>query len=238
MKKQIICLSGWGQKYDSLEFMFLRSEFADFEVISLDYSLFDSVERFFAYVESLDLRPELIVGWSLGGQLALRLVKEGILRPKKGCVLLAPPFQMVKDARIQAAMVREVYDEFYANFKAAPSKVLQKFAILTAMNDKNASEIARGLEISEENHDNLVFWLEELERFSFFDFDFSNVGKVLFFQGRGDMIVHESQVSYFGERIADFSLKMMDGCGHAPHLSDLGVVLAGVLGFLRGEEGS
>ena len=41
-----------------------------------------------------------------------------ILQPKF-LILLAPPFQMVKDSRIQAGMAKATFDEFYQNFSAA-----------------------------------------------------------------------------------------------------------------------
>ncbi len=232
MKKQIICFSGWGQKFDSLNHIFLSQKFSDFEIISLNYAIFDNVEAFFADVLARKLNPEILVGWSLGGQLALRLVQREILRPKK-LVLIAPPFQMVKNARIQAGMARATFDEFYGNFKKAPDTTLKKFSILTSMNDKNSSEIARSLEISEKNFNQLVFWLEELARFSFFDFDFSKTPQTLYFHGFGDMIVHISQLEYFKERIANFQGEIFKNCGHAPHLSDLEKFQEKLFEFLR-----
>ena len=100
MARQILCLSGWGQKFDSLEFIFNDQAFDPFSVSSLDYSRFDDVAKFFEFVRerqfSLDeedlqfgdsdeakkFHPEILVGWSLGGQLAVRLIEKKILKPK------------------------------------------------------------------------------------------------------------------------------------------------------------
>ena len=89
------------------------------------------------------------------------------------------------------------------------------------MNDRNAKEIARNLDINDGNFEQLKFWLEELSRFSCFDVDFSNMPRTLFFQGAGDMIVHASQAEYFKSRIKDFELEIFKNCGHAPHLNDV-----------------
>ncbi|MBM3579641.1 MAG: alpha/beta hydrolase [Alphaproteobacteria bacterium] len=210
--KQILCLSGWGQKFDSLEFVFSESFF----VRSLDYSGLDSTEKFFTSVTE---NPDVLVGWSLGGQLAIRLIEKKILQPKL-LILFAPPFQMIKDSRIQAGMARASFDEFYKNFSAAPTQTLKQFAILTAMNDRNAAEIARSLDVNENNFEQLKFWLEELARFSCFDIDFSNMPRTLYFHGAGDMIVHPSQAEYFCQGIKNFRLEILSNCGHAPHLSD------------------
>lgn len=221
--RKILCLSGWGQNYRCLEEIFNSPQFSAFEVISLDYSKFSSVADFFESVKSQNLQPEILVGWSLGGQLAARLIEAKILAPKF-LVLLAPPFQMVKSAVIQSGMLSASFEEFYANFVNSPTQALKKFSILTAMSDRNASEIARGLDVSDENFAQLKFWLEELRRFSCFDVDFTNMPQTLLIQGAGDMIVHFSQADYFKQRIKNFRLEIFSNCGHAPHLSDVEMV--------------
>lgn|GEM_PF-515299 len=224
MPKKILCLSGWGQKFDSLEFIFEESNFAPFFVSSIDYSALTKTEEFFSLVKSQNLNPEILIGWSLGGQLAIRLIEQKILTPKL-LILIAPPFQMVKDEKITAAMTQNTFSEFRKNLVKAPSQTLKKFSILTAMNDRNASEIARHLEVNDKNFDGLVYWLDELKKFSCFDIDFSKTSetwpRTLFFQGAGDMIVHESQAQYFKNRIKNFRLEIFKNCGHAPQLSDV-----------------
>ncbi len=220
----ILCLSGWGQKFDSLEKIF-REPFFDsiffdhFCISSFDYSVLQSLEELFSKIAAQKQNPKIIIGWSLGGQLAIRLIEKKILAPQL-LILIAPPFQMVKDSRIQAAMTPETFAEFYRNFINAPNKTLKQFAILSAMNDRNASQIAKNLEITNQNFAQLKFWLEELKRFSCFDTDFSQMPRTLFFQGAGDMIVHNSQAQYFQKRIKNFRLEIFQNCGHAPHLND------------------
>lgn len=225
---KILCLSGWGQKFDSLEFIFSDSVFDPFfmgenrsaSLFSGNYPLFNKVEEFFFQIKSQQINPEIAIGWSLGGQLAVRLIEQKIITPKL-LILIAPPFQMIKDSRIQAGMSQESYAKFYDNFTKAPNETLKQFAILNSMNDKNASEIARSLDISDKNFEQLKFWLEELKRFSCFDVDFSNMPRTLFFQGAGDVIVHESQAEYFKQRIKNLRLEIFRNCGHAPHLNDV-----------------
>jgi len=216
----ILCLSGWGQKFDSLEKIFHNQIFDPFFVSSLNYTAFDSVENFFADVDAQKLNPDVLVGWSLGGQLAIRLIEKKILTPKL-LILIAPPFQMIKTPAIQAGMSKETYDKFHSNFTAAPTKTLKQFSILTAMNDRNAAEIARTLDVNDQNFSQLKFWLEELERFSCFEIDFSNMPRTLYFHGAGDMITHISQAEYFKQRIKNLRFELFKNCGHAPHLNDL-----------------
>lgn len=216
--KSILCLSGWGQNYKSLETSFFENILEKFNISSLNYSL---SEGFLKFKDSYKFpaNPEVIIGWSLGGQIALRLIQHKIFTPKL-LVLIAPPFQMVKDARIQAGMSIKTYNEFFDNLSKAPDATLKKFSILSIMNDKNKSQIIKNLEISDENHQKLIIWLQELRDFSCFDFDFTNMPPTLFYIGAGDMVVHNSQSKYFAERINDFELHIFDNCGHAPHLSN------------------
>lgn len=216
--KSILCLSGWGQNYKSLEASFFENILEKFNISSLNYSL---SEGFLKFKDSYKFppNPEVIIGWSLGGQIALRLIQQKIFTPKL-LVLIAPPFQMVKDARIQAGMSIKTYNEFFDNLSRAPDATLKKFSILSIMNDKNKSQIIKNLEISDENHQKLIIWLQELKDFSCFDFDFTNMPPTLFYIGAGDMVVHNSQSKYFADRINDFELHIFENCGHAPHLSD------------------
>jgi pimeloyl-[acyl-carrier protein] methyl ester esterase len=216
--KSILCLSGWGQNYKSLEASFSENILEKFNISSLNYSL---SEGFLKFKDSYKFppNPEVIIGWSLGGQIALRLIQQKIFTPKL-LVLIAPPFQMVKDARIQAGMSIKTYNEFFDNLSKAPDATLKKFSILSIMNDKNKSQIIKNLEINDENHQKLIIWLQELKDFSCFDFDFANMPPTLFYIGAGDMVVHNSQSKYFADRINDFELHIFENCGHAPHLSD------------------
>jgi len=220
----ILLLSGWGQKFDSLKAIFKDLTFdpiffAQNPIIHVDYSKFSNIEEFFASIEEQNLNPKMVIGWSLGGQLAIRLIEKKIINPKS-LILIAPPFQMVKDEKINTAMSQKTYQEFYNNFTTSPSRTLKQFSILTAMNDKHSKEIAKNLDITDKNSDNLKFWLEELKNFTCFNINFSNFPKTIFLQGKGDMIVHPNQTNYFQERIKDFTLELFPNCGHAPHLND------------------
>ncbi len=217
-KRVVNCLSGWGQKSDSLEIIF--DGIGDcYSISSLDYLQFQNVEDFFLSTKIKSFKPEIVIGWSLGGQIALRLIEKKILSPQL-LILISTPFQMIKDRMIQSGMSKNVFEEFYKNFSAAPSNAMKKFAILTAMNDRNFSQIAKTLQIDNQHTSGLEFWLKELESFSCFDIDFSLIPRTLCFHGAGDKITHISQANYFKDRIANFRLETLTNCGHAPHLND------------------
>ncbi|MBL6664327.1 MAG: alpha/beta hydrolase [Rickettsiales bacterium] len=220
----ILTLSGWGQKFDSLKVIFRNqnfdpSFFAQNPIIHFDYTKFNNTQDFFKEIKFQNLNPKMVIGWSLGGQLAIRLIEKKIITPKT-LILIAPPFQMVKDKKISTAMSKKTYEEFYQSFSTSPTKTLKQFSILTAMNDKHAKEITKTLDINDKNQENLKFWLEELKNFTCFNVDFTDFPTTIFCQGSGDMIVHPNQTQYFQARIKDFTLEQFPNCGHAPHLND------------------
>lgn len=234
-RQKILCFSGWGQKYDSLQPIFADKSFSDLEVESFDYSKYYGFDDFLSRITEKNINNSLdcdyLMGWSLGGQICLKLIEKGLVKPKK-LILIAPPFQMVKDERIKAGMAKSVYSQFYEGFKSSPDATLKKFSILTAMNDRHSSQIAKNLDISVDNFEQLTIWLDGLSKTSFFDFDFKNVPDTLFFQGRGDMIVHMLQMKYFQDRIPNFDARLYSRCGHAPHLSDIEKFRGDLLQFI------
>lgn len=215
MKKTVLCLSGWAQKPDSLNDLFDQDKF---DIINFDYSIFDDVENFIDEIRNLKINPDLIAGWSLGGQLACRLIESDILKPKH-LLLLCTPFQFVKSKRIAAAMPQKSFDEFYHNFTSRPDKTLKKFSLLMNINDKNAQELADNLDINDENHHKLAFWLKELERFSCHDLDFANFPQTLIMHGLSDLVVHQSQSEIFNKKITNSTLNLIKNCGHTPHIT-------------------
>lgn len=228
---KILCFTGWGQKYDSLEFIFKNSFEDNFfdsgfikNISSFNYTASHNFLDLINHIKSHNnfdiFQPDVIIGWSLGGQIAVRLIEKKILSPKL-LILISPPFQFVKNNKIQAAMSQKTFSEFYQNFSSSPNQTLKKFSILTAMNDVNSREIFNNLEICDDNFNQLQSWLLELEKFSCHEVDFSNFPRTLFFQGSSDMIVHVSQAEYFRNKIANFRLEIFSKCGHAPHLNDL-----------------
>ena len=138
-----LCLSGWGQKFDSLNIIFNSSEFLGSDIFHLNYSDLSSFEDLcnFVKLNHQNLQKfDTIIGWSLGGQLACRLIdNENYIAPKK-LILIALPFQFVNDSRINAAMPQSSYLKFAQDFRDSPSATLKKFSILTSLNDINVKK--------------------------------------------------------------------------------------------------
>jgi pimeloyl-ACP methyl ester carboxylesterase len=214
----ILSLAGWAQKPDSLKEI-LSPFSSSYQIIHFDYSQFSSVEDCIEALEKLSIKPKIIVGWSLGGQIATRLVSLKIFNPEL-LVLFSTPFQFVKSTKIAAAMPQASFDVFRENFATNSLETLKKFSLLMMIGDaKRAKELEKNLYLDDKNHENLIFWLDELGRFSCHDLDFSNFPETLIIHGDGDVIVNVLQAKIFNQKIANSALKILANCGHCPHIS-------------------
>jgi pimeloyl-ACP methyl ester carboxylesterase len=218
-------LSGWSQNYKSLEQSFCEDIVKNFKISSLDYSQFNGFADLKNSLKSPS-NPEIIIGWSLGGQIAARLIADKIFSPQL-LVLVSAPFQFVKSSKIAAAMPKASFEIFRNNFIKNSSQTLEKFSLLMMLNNakrakaKRVEELAKNLYVNKQNYTNLIFWLEELERFSCFELDFNNFPRTLIFQGKDDLVVHASQSQIFASKIYNSRLELLPDCGHCPHISNL-----------------
>ncbi len=211
MTKKITILSGFGQEPKALQ-----NVFSNKDVIALDYLQTKNFEDLL----TRDLKAydnEVVIGWSLGGQVAVRLIEKQILKPKL-LILIATPFQFVQDDKNQVGMPRELFEQFQNVLDENPEQALEYLANLTALNDKNPEDVLKNM-INTENTDNLYFWLKELKNFNCFSVDFTNFSKTIYICGSGDMVVDHLQYKLFLKQIKDFELQIMFTCGHAPHFS-------------------
>ena len=200
---KITILSGFGQEPKALQNVFTNKD-----TIALNYLQTKNFEDLL----TRDLNAydnDVVIGWSLGGQVAIRLIEKQILKPKL-LILIATPFQFVQD--------KETFKQFQYILDENPEQALAYLANLSTYNDKNPEDVLKNM-INTENTDNLYFWLKELKNFNCFSVDFTNFPKTIYICGSGDMVVDHLQYKLFLKQIKDFELQIMFTCGHAPHFS-------------------
>lgn len=222
---KITTLSGWGQASDSL------SVVSSNESTHIDYSNLADIDALF---DTLKLQnPDVVIGWSLGGQLALRAISEGVITPSK-LVLLATPYQFVASRDLKCAMDKESFNHFYSSFEKDPAKALKRFITLISVNDTSMHDILSQLRHAAKTHQtaNWLYWLSELECFSGNMLDFSKMPATCAIHGRDDTLVDVTQTSLFKSLIKDYRLEIFDSCGHAPHLHDVSRVRRIIKEFL------
>lgn len=210
---EICALSGWGQPADSLALIMPKKA----DVTYISYVQHGSSAAFFDALRPQKLKPDILVGWSLGGQLAARLVAEGIIKPRL-LVLLAAPYQYLADDKHPEGMNPMLFWTFCQSFRAFPAQTMQRFMLLIAHGDKHMKQLAEQLNIDSDNMLRWADWLDELRDFSGDVLSFKNFPRTLIVQGQQDEVVPAPQAQTWHRKIKNSRIEPIDFCGHAPHL--------------------
>jgi len=189
-----ITISGWGQQVDALASIAPTSHHQD-------YLQYPSDKDWFA---TLPPHCDILVGWSLGGQLAIQTVP--LLSPKL-LILLSTP----------ACLASPQLDSFITAFATNPTQALARFQLQIAHGDSNASLI-RKQPAYQGNTSHFASWLEQLKDFNASSVDFSGFPRTIIIHGTEDVIVPVAQAATLHAMIPGSKLITFEQCGHAPHL--------------------
>jgi len=208
-----ITLSGWGQPHDTLGIIAPNAT-------HIDYAKYDKVEDALADIASH--QADIVIGWSLGGQLAARALVAGLFAPKK-LVLIATPFQFVATPENSTGMGRDTYNKFRDNYARNPERTLHKAWELIHKHDAQAHKVYSHLE----KHDkpsvlekNWLFWLDALDGYSLHDKNLKILPPTLLIHGDQDAVVAHAQSELFKQAVTHAKLISLQGAGHAPHWHD------------------
>lgn len=206
-----VTLAGWGQPHDALAHLAAGST-------AIDYAHSSSAEEAIRMIAHVAADAERIIGWSLGGQLAVRAVASGAIAPKQ-LVLIATPYQFVEEG----ALGRETFGKFHGNYKANPKRTLDKAWELIHYEDARAPYIRDQLALFDRDNvlqKDWLRWLNILDGFSCESLEFSNFPPTLLVHGDKDKVVSPAQSRRFMARLPKATVDLWEGCGHAPHLHD------------------
>lgn len=182
-------LTGW-----AFDDGFLKNLFPDAEPIPYFSHNFDSLK---ASVQGTE--TDVLVGWSLGGQVAARLISTGAIRTKL-LVLIAAPY----------SLAGQNIGDFIKNFMANPKTTISDFRKIVAPMYGVFQEIGG---------QDLLRWLnEELALISCDSLDFSRFPRTVIIHGINDTVVPSSHAAMFSRRIKNSVTHMLQSCGHAPHI--------------------
>ncbi len=205
----IMTLSGWGQHADSLASLV---EAGDHKALHIHYRNFEGPKELFPFIK--DKPCDVLMGWSLGGQLAVRAVHEGILKPKV-LVLVSTAFTFISE---EDGMPLKTFNTFEQTMYKQPEKTLRRFASLVAQGDSKAKEITKVLTTPELAPEGWLLWLKELRHFSSESVDFAHFPKTLLVHGKKDGVVPVKQSHYFHALLPQCQMVVLEDAGHAPHL--------------------
>jgi pimeloyl-ACP methyl ester carboxylesterase len=166
------------------------------------------------------------VGWSLGGQLAVRAIAAGMLQPK-ALVLIAAPFQFVASQE-PLGMKRDLYEKFRDNYARNPARTLDKAWELVVKDDARHEHVRSHIARQDKQavmQRNWLYWLNALDGFSCDTLDMQAFPHTLLVYGQKDSVVAHEQHTHFAQRLPHADIISLPECGHAPHWHD-GQVIA------------
>ena len=226
---KILALSGWGQPHDTL------FDIAPENTTHFDYTDYTTIESALMAIAQQAKNHDAVIGWSLGGQLAVRAVASGLMLPKK-LVLIGVPFQFVHSDKIKIGMPRDKFQKFRDNYAKNAQHTLAKAWELIVLNDKNSDYVRAQFTKYNQNvmlEKNWLHWLDMLDGFSCGELDFSQFPPSLLLHGVQDAVVEHTQAHEFAKVIPQAKHIIMENAGHAPHWHDTQFVKRHIEEFLH-----
>ena len=224
---KILTLSGWGQPHNALSVIAPNATY-------FDYSHFETVENALFSLAEKAKKHDVVIGWSLGGQLAVRAISAGLILPSK-LVLIGVPFQFVKNTDLEIGMPVEQFQKFRDNYAKNSARTLAKAWELVAVGDKNIDKIKTHLQNynqAEMLKKNWLHWLDMLDGFSCKDLDFSKFPPSLLLHGENDAVVLHDQCFEFSKKIQHAKQISIANAGHAPHWHDNQLIIKHIQEYL------
>ena len=167
----------------------------------------------------------IVMGWSLGAQLAVRAVAAGFLKPKL-LVLLSAPYQYVNGGGIECGAPKLVFKAFSQVFKLTPKKSLQNFAEMMAGKEGHLKYVFETIEDNPERMKEWVRWLKILGEFSCETIDFEHFPRTILFHNEPDPVTPTDQSRLYHQHLPESLLEIIPIEGHAPHLQNISLVKA------------
>lgn len=219
---KIISLSGWLQPTDTMQDAFPEAQ-------PMRYDTFPNMKEF---TEALVAeKPDAVIGWSLGGVLAIEALKHPEYRPQK-IILLGSPFQFLASAEVPEGAKPEDYasiENGYQQDQLATAKVLQG-----ALNRGMPAGYAL-CPISENAGDVKAWlpWLKHLKTTSFVQMQAVHQPEILVIHGAQDVVVSPAQAKCWSRIFPKVQVMIVPQASHAPHMQAKEIVQQAVTDFLN-----
>ncbi len=209
---KLISLSGWSRPADEL--FSLTDDTPGVVHQPLDYQSFPTLDATFRALEKK--QPDIIFGWSLGGQVAMAACGRGVIQPK-ALILLSSAWQFVADNRMPSGMEERAFDAFCHNYELDSHRQLKRFAGLIAHGDSYEAEVREQCRLHVHHSAYLRYWLAVLGALSGAK-ERWQLPPVCVIHGEQDAIVAYAQASHITAAASDCEVHLWPRCAHAPHL--------------------
>lgn len=140
LQNKILLITGWGVGVEPLQSLKLHLDKKGFETQLIN--IFDVLDPKFQAQLNLVAEVDVVIGWSLGGQLATQLVDNFYQRTgqTKTLITLASNPCFVAHPDWQTAMPTDVFSQFKASFFQNPQATLKRFYYLITLGSSQAKQ--------------------------------------------------------------------------------------------------
>jgi pimeloyl-ACP methyl ester carboxylesterase len=159
--------------------------------------------------------PEIVVGWSLGGKIAVLATATGVLRPKL-LVQLSTAFKLPPGCGLDAASGGKP-GSFYEAFKAAPQHTRKMLAAAMVQGDSFAEAQQLQLTQDTEHDEDWLRWIRQAA-IVFDQVDFSRMPRTVIVHGSNDAVVPAAQSAMYQKKILNCRVELLPECGHLPQM--------------------
>lgn len=204
-QKKNLTISGWGQDQD------LISNILDLPCDSLDYTN----KKISDVIDDISLRKQkydCIIGWSLGGQIALELSKYIAVNK---LILVSTPYKFISSETYDLGIKEKEFKGFQYLLKKNKQKLLEHFRDLIMENNVDKEQLS----LSNNNTQDLLCWLEFLGQFNGNN-NFPNIDNIMLIYGKLDKIVKYQQGELYLQKFNNASLEIFPLASHIPFLHD------------------
>lgn len=209
----ILTISGWAQKPDSL----MPAVPQGMQGTYIDYLYCNDMQEISQKLLPPYLNTPIVMGWSLGAQIAVRAIAAGALNPKL-LVLFSPPFQYVNGNGLECGAPKVVFTAFRHGYSVSPKKALYGFTQRMIGVDNPLHPIFATMESDPERLKAWLHWLKVLGDFSCTSLDFTHFPRTVIFHNQPDSINPTPQSELFMRRLPNARREVLALEGHAPHI--------------------
>lgn len=203
--------TGWGQPIDALAPLMPEGA----TVQHIHYQHFEGYRELLPFLGKREC--DIVIGWSLGGQIALRAIAEGNIKATM-LVLLATPFEFVASATNPTGMDSDSFNRFEQDFYRNPLKTQRKFTLLMNKGDSKSAALNKLATACLPTTEGGLIWLRELKHFSGTEHNLSHLPRTLIIQGIMDNVVNVEQAYMLHKHIPGSTITLLEDAGHMPHL--------------------
>ena len=219
MRKVMLWLTGWGMEDSSWDAV--RSQFPTYQHITPDYSDVTDSAQFFEKVEgeirSLSAQELIVVGWSMGGMLGIRLAAQ---YPVSGLVLIGTTARFTCEQHdLRKGWQPVVLQRMKRQLSVARERVMDAFVEqMLTLEERKQIGLHVGLDSQKWSTAALIAGLTYLEEEDCRPFLSSLTTPTLVIHGMEDAICSLAVGEELASSLAGANFVQIPDCGHAPHV--------------------